>query len=165
MKVGTKLAIIATAAVAVTVGTTCSLLSTVREHEAPLDPAALIEETTVTDFRRATVVDQNLPADLVSYAIFVGPKTAATPEVRIADREETFTTGATMPEEWQGALEEVSNVRLRADCWSDVLRFLPGQPSDDQLKSWKVEESEISDARLGKKDIVYVRIVCGREKH
>ncbi|ATE54198.1 hypothetical protein [Actinosynnema pretiosum] len=164
MKVGTKLVVIATAVAAVAAGAVWALLDEVREHEAPLDPAALIEATTVTDFRRVTVVDQTLPAELVSYAIFVGPRTAAAPDVRIADRDEPFTAGATVPEEWQGALEEVSNARLRADCWSDVLRFLPGQPPDEQLKSWKVEESEVSDARLGKKDIIYVRIVCGRER-
>ncbi|ACU36621.1 hypothetical protein [Actinosynnema mirum] len=161
MKINTKLAVTAVVA-ALAAGAFWSLLDEVREHEAPLDPAALIEATEVTGFRRVAVTDRNLPADLVSYAIFVGPRTPTAPEVRVADRDDTFTAGATVPEEWRGALEAVSNARLRADCRADVLRFLPGHPSDDQLRSWQVE---VSDVRRGRTDVVHVRIACGRERH
>lgn len=163
MRTGAK--VTATAAAVVAVGLAWSLLSAVWEHERPLEPAALIRQTALTGFKRVAVVEQNLQADRISYAIFTGPRTTTGPEVRIADRDDAFTEGATVPEEWRGVLEGISNARLNGDCWADVLRFPPDRLPDERLESWGVEEGEVADARAGRLDIAYVRIVCGRERH
>lgn len=158
MGMRTKLAI--AGGTAFVVALVWSLAAAVIKEETPEDPAALIEQTTLDGFRRVAVVNQTLLGDHVSYAIHVGPRTADGPEMRIAGRDDQYTDGAMVPEEWTGAMQGLSKSRLNTQCWAYLLRFLPDRLPDEQLKVWGVNESEVADARAQKLDVAYAQIVC-----
>ncbi|MBP2335094.1 hypothetical protein JOF41_001272 [Saccharothrix coeruleofusca] len=140
-----------------------SLVVAVAEEEAPVDPAELLEGVALTGFRRVAVVHQTLSADLVSYGVYVGPRSGSGPRARLSDGSEPR-EGATVPDEWQGLLEGVANSNLGNRCTTDVLRFLPDRLPEANLTRWGVEETDVADARAGRSDIAYVRIACSREQ-
>lgn len=166
MRTGTKLAIAGVAAFAVAVvAVVWSLASDVIEESADEDPAALIEQTTLEGFRRVTMVNQTRSGDRVSYAVYIGPRTEAGPEMRISGRDDQFTGGAMAPEEWDGAMEGLSKSRLNDQCWANLLRFLPDRLPDDQLTSWGVSQNDVAEARAGKLDVAYAQIMCAAPQH